>query len=311
MQFFKILLDKLFFALQWPIAKSALLSKVYLSTCGFCLRMMGNNYVTTRLINHIAKNSWPDLVFSQRTVSLCDGAVVNIIPHVGEFDFRALFSKSLSYETYLFSWLFNKMKNFDAIIEIGANVGVFSVFFSRYGNGIPVYCFEPSKQAFVRLYANLQANANNSVNPINSAVSDSSGFVSFFEPEGHLTNGSLDKAFASIFSPNVRASVVPTVCASDVFALVENANALLLKIDVEGAEPRVLRSLEKLITQKLPVIIIEVLDSVVEDLNRLEFIAQNYQLYLVTDRGLIQKVLFEANPHYRDFCLLPNGSALA
>jgi hypothetical protein len=45
-------------------------------------------------------------------------------------------------------------------------------------------------------------------------VSDETGFSSFYEPEGHLTNGSLGRGFAEHFSQTVRDSMVVTLAGS-------------------------------------------------------------------------------------------------
>lgn len=302
----KKIIGILFSSFQALLAKSAFFSKVYLLFFGAVLRTMGDNYFSKRMINRIASTRWPELRFSARKVWLCEGASIGLIPHVGEFDFRALFSNKLAYEAHLFSWLLPKMKEFDAVVEIGANVGVYSVFFAKYGQGIPVYCFEPSKRAFFRLLANLDDNEVVSANPINSAVSEQNGFITFYEPAGHLTNGSLEKTFASQFSDELTASTVPTVSGLDVLELAKKHQSILLKIDVEGAEHRILRSLESLIIEKKPVIIMEVLETIAMPLNELDFIKEHYRFYLITGCGLQQKTQFEADSQFRDYCLLPH-----
>jgi hypothetical protein len=79
----------------------------------------------------------------------------------------------------------------------------------------------------------------------NCAVFSESGFLDFHEPEGHLTNGSLSKPFASGFSGHV-ISTLPVMAASAPEPFFTRQPAPI-KIAVEGAEPELLRSLaEKL-----------------------------------------------------------------
>lgn len=311
MKIIKNLLRLLFLKFHNTLSGSNLLARYYLQLSGSTMRVVGENYFTKRIINQISHIAWPDLAFTPRTVEVCTGASIAIIPHVGEFDFRALFSKKMSYEEHIFAWLLPKMKEFDAVFEIGANVGVYSVFFSRYSQaknantGIPVYCFEPSKSAYARLLANIECNSANTIVPINSAVSETSGFVTFFEPAGHLTNGSLDKDFASQFADTVSSTTVATLSGTDVLELAGNFQSILLKIDVEGAEHRIIQALEAFVLLKRPTIIIEVLEVVVVALNKIDFITKNYRLFLMTPDGLMEKSVFEADSHYRDYCLLP------
>jgi FkbM family methyltransferase len=300
-----------FLKFQNLFSGSKFLARCYLQLSGRVLRMSGENYFTKRIINQINHVAWPDLVFIPKTVEVCKGASINIIPHVGEFDFRAQFSKKMSYEEHIFAWLLPKMKEFDAVFEIGANVGVYSVFFSKYSQaknakaGIPVYCFEPSKRAYERLLANIDCNNAHSVVPINSAVSETTGFVTFFEPAGHLTNGSLDKGFASQFAENVSTTTVATLSGAEISELADKFHSILLKIDVEGAEHRIIQALEAFILFKRPAIIIEVLEAVAAALNKIDFLAKNYRFFLITPDGLKEKSSFEADSHYRDYCLLP------
>ena len=238
----KKILKSLFGSTHNSLSRSYLLSRYYLLSLGAITRVLGDNYFTKRIINHLASVNWPDLVFPPRKVMVCKNASINIIPHVGEFDFRALFLKNLDYEDAIFAWLLPQMAQFDAVFEIGANVGVYSVFFSKYGRVkdqrvvTPVFCFEPSNLAYSRLLANIECNSAGSVIPFNSAVSEVSGFVTFFEPDGHLTNGSLDPQFAGQFAENVRSTTVSSLSGADVLELASEFDSILLKIDVEGAE---------------------------------------------------------------------------
>ena len=136
--------------------------------------------------------------FSAREVIVGSATKINLVPHLGEFDEAGLFAKQLGYEDASFKWLdANAPDSYDLIIEIGANVGVFTVFFdalARRGSRLRrVIAFEPSREAYGRLLSNLRANGTTMVVPFNAAVGVSSGFQMFYEPEGHLTNGSFLK----------------------------------------------------------------------------------------------------------------------
>lgn len=147
--------------------------------------------------------NWPQIAFRPRSVVVGARTKIVLTPHVGEFDWAALFSKRLDYERSVFCWLEqNANERYDIVIEIGANVGIYSVFFdtlisSRPGSRLrKVIVFEPSLEPYTRLVENLKANKATFVLPFRAAVADATGFRTFYEPKDHLTNGSFVERFA-------------------------------------------------------------------------------------------------------------------
>lgn len=181
----------------------------------------------------------------------------------------------------------------------------FAALAARRHATIPIYAFEPSRVAYTRLLENLRANGAATVVPFNVAVTNRSGFAAFFEPSGHLTNGSLDRDFAGAFSPDVAQTTVSTIDAAQLEPLVAQNRALLMKIDVEGAEAHVVDSLRPVIERTCPEIVLEVLAPQVRALNDLHFIRDAYDLFLIPDEGLAARPAFEADERNRDFLLLP------
>lgn len=292
-----------------PLATSPRLARGFLLLMGNMLRALGSFPLKSNLINSLTSHPWPAITFPSRSVRVGSTHAISLVPHVGEFDFVALFSNELGYENELFDAIGSRMPLYDAVVEIGANVGVYSSFFvqQRRSNEVPIFCFEPSREAFSRLNANIQQAPNFHALP--AAVSDRCGLVEFFEPAGHLTNGSLLQPFAAIFSSNLQRNLVVSVDGNCVEDLVRPFNSVLLKIDVEGAEETVLRSLQRMITAKRPEIVLEVLEQFAQAMNSIEFLAANYRLYLVTETGLQEQTRFEGHPRYRDYLLLPRASS--
>ncbi len=239
---------------------------------------------------------------------MCDDVKLNLIPHPGEFDFRALFSMSLDYEQEVFEVLSARMNLYDSIVEIGANVGVYSVFFGKHLQKInaegTVLCFEPSREAFSRLRRNLEINDLINVTAFNCAVGKVNGFVAFHEPKGHLTNGSLSKEFAAIFSSEIDESVVICMSGEKILDLLGECNRLLLKVDVEGSEKLVLEGLDVLIRRRWPDIVLEVLDIYEDDLNSLAVLNKNYEFFNITPGGVEKRQMLRATQH-RDYLLIP------
>jgi len=97
---------------------------------------------------------------------------------------------------------------------------------------------------------NLEVNTSNNVMAFNCGVGRDVGFSTFFEPDGHLTNGSLDGAFARQFSPALKAAPVLVANGGLIENLIGAEDPVLLKLDVEAAEAEVLRSLEGFIRSR-------------------------------------------------------------
>src|SRR5271154_1103636 len=97
-----------------------------------------------------------------RTIQLASGTKLTIRPHIGEFDFQALFSRSISYERDVFKVLAQRMSQYRTIVEIGANVGIYTAFFANafacQDPNRAVFAFEPSREAFKRLLDNFEHN---------------------------------------------------------------------------------------------------------------------------------------------------------
>lgn len=233
-----------------------------------------------------------------------------IIPHFQEFDSKSLFFKKLSYESEVFQWLKQHTSEYDTIIEIGANVGIFSLFFWKIflrhdKNPNNIFVFEPSQKAYLRLLKNLEINRVNSIQTYNCAVSDINGFIDFFEPQGHLTNGSLNKEFAGLFSNRVLCSKTLVVNSNCLNNLVSSSqDHILIKIDAEGSEFEILSGMKNFILRYKPAIIVEVLSMYERKLNSLEFLHQSYNLYNITKEGIVQYFEFNSTS-CRDYVLLP------
>lgn len=293
------------------VARSAFLSRAYLQLWGFLLRRFGDVIPARRVISTLSWQDWPPLTFNAKSVSVTDAVSFNVLPHTGEHDMRALFTRELAYEGEVFAALDQRIKDYDAVIEIGANVGFFSLYFcaARRSTAVPVYCFEPSALAFTRLTANLAANDAQNVFAIPAAVANTAGLARFYEPAGHLTNGSMVESFASIFSDQVRTTLVPSVTGDAIHGLIADEAHVLIKIDVEGAEMEVLRSLHCLIDVTHPDVVLEVLPMFVDALNEFVWPA-GYQKYAITRNGLIARDRFRADGDERDYLVAAGRSSI-
>ena len=202
------------------------------------------------------------------------------------------------------------MQQADAVVEIGANVGAYTAFLAsvRGAERRSLYSFEPSRKAFKRLLENLDANGLlGRVNIFNCAVGQQAGVAEFFEPEGHLSNGSLLPEFAGLFTDRVSRQHVLVVDGELIARLVGDNARLLIKMDAEGFEAKILAGLEPLIRRQRPMIILEVLPMFCAELNALRFLRDcGYRWMEIRPEGLVRREEFVAGP-FRDYLLAVEG----
>jgi FkbM family methyltransferase len=309
-------------AVHRAISGSVWLSRAYISAFSAICRSTCSPYLAERVENLVARAGvdWPAMDFAPRTVTLGRATSVQLVPYLGEFCQSALFRKRLPYEMEVFCWLESQASgSYDAVIEIGANVGVYSVFLDALIKARPrgrlkcVICFEPALVPFARLLENLKANDAAHVLPFRSAVADASGFRSFYEPKDHLTNGSMLEQFARQFTTTLVKSVVATHHPNDLAVFFETERRILLKVDVEGYEPQLIAAFGKIIERHRPDIMIEVLDGASALLSNLECL-RGYECFLIEPDGIRRESSLRADEKYRDWLLRwPSaaGSALA
>lgn len=175
----------------------------------------------------------------------------------------------------------------DVVFDVGANEGIYTCWSARrVGPGGHVYAFEPVPSTRSRLQGNLQRNGlTERVTVIPKAVGAEVGQTTIWLPpeQGHG-----------------RASVAQIDGASEVPAEVTTLDSLkvvpevrLVKIDVEGFEPAVLRGAINLLQSASPPVVL--LEVVLDHLSRLGFAVQDalgpltdagYSVYSLTTSGL-------------------------
>lgn len=129
----------------------------------------------------------------------------------------------------------------DVVLDLGAHIGAASIEFSHHAGH--VYAFEPHPEIFQVLKANVRRYPR--ITPIEKAVSDQSGSAQlFFDPpekKNQLFEGATLVADKSNVSYDRAARVEVVALAEFVQSL--DREVALIKMDVEGAEYRILAAL--------------------------------------------------------------------
>jgi len=148
------------------------------------------------------------------------------------------------------------------IMDIGACEGIYALVASALAPDSKVLAVEPLPEAFKRLEANVSLNKK-PIYTFEVACSDCDGSVPFY------SDGCANSTEGSLLSSAGRTStcVVKTRTVSSLLKESGLSSVDLLKIDVEGAEPAVIRGMEDYLASSRPVMLVEVLnDKVAEDL---------------------------------------------
>jgi FkbM family methyltransferase len=174
--------------------------------------------------------------------------------------------------------VFSKLKSKEVCLDIGANIGNHSVFFSHHF--FSVYAFEPNPRALRLLYLNVESLPNISVFP--TGLSDSKRKIVLSEVPGNLGSArAIDSARCD--SQAVDVSPLDAVIGIDADVHVD-----FIKIDVEGHEISVIRGAHNLLRRDAPVVAIELLNKTLSEAE---------PLIIVELRGLGYKYFYEFVPN--------------
>jgi FkbM family methyltransferase len=137
------------------------------------------------------------------------------------------------WEPNLTALLTNRLRPGDVFVDVGANVGYFSLLASRLvRESGAVVAVDASPTIFGRLRETLRLNRANNVRAVNAAVSDREGVLSVYA--GPPSNTGMTSTLAGRggeYEADVRAAPLLALLTPE-----EAARTRLIKIDVEGAE---------------------------------------------------------------------------
>lgn len=151
------------------------------------------------------------------------------------------------------------------VVDVGANIGFFSVGVGlKLGNG-RVLSAEPMPEVYSRLSRNIEKNGlSQKAILFNGAVSDRSGTLEIQSISGLEEYSSLGSIrHPAALGKDVTKSAVPTARLDDLVAH-HNLKPGLIKIDVEGAESLVFAGAQAVLKEFKPVILSELSDALLK-----------------------------------------------
>jgi FkbM family methyltransferase len=254
------------------------IAPAYFALLRLCDRLSGGRY-RSFLLNSLREVKWPQKLLKARKIVLPSGRRIVLHPHNDEIDFEALLG-SLRYEPQVFDYLEQNLAGYGCFLEIGANVGVFTNFVVEKARveslPLQIVALEPSPEAYFRLRQNLAANhldaaqshttSSYSLQTYQAAATPHTGLVEFFEPDGHLTNGSLVRDFAAHFASQPQSRWVLGIGPEDLLKMLKPDQKLLIKIDIEGFEATLIRAWAALFSRCSLDLVIEVLPEMQQEI---------------------------------------------
>ena len=172
------------------------------------------------------------------------------------------------------------------VLDIGANIGLHSLYFSKIAHNGLIIALEPSPKTYNLLTKNVY-NMKNIV-PINIAISDKAQILNFYEAE--------DDAYSSLKDTKRKriCDVHPVLVFSidQLLSEIQLAHIDLIKIDVEGFEHNVIKGMDKTIEKFRPIIFCEIYKGKNSNLAPEETVDlicdQKYSAFIVSNGKLIE-----------------------
>jgi FkbM family methyltransferase len=234
--------------------------------------------------------------------------------YLADADASALYFFNTLYgdEIKIIKFLIKNFKENDIFYDVGANYGFYTLLAQEFITKGEIHAFEPNPKIFKLLRENsrLDIFKNTFLNEI--ALSDKIGETEFFDREisRHSGGSSLIKLphFKKYRIINVKTTTLDEY-------ILNHRPPTIIKIDVEGGEPLVLRGALNLIKKYKPLIIMEVGS---DDLHREAInilMEENYQAFKINKDGelkfiekenIFKETSFESNYIFKNETLFHN-----
>ncbi len=141
------------------------------------------------------------------------------------------------------------------VIDIGANIGAFSLYAAYRPKTKRVLAFEPMDDTYQRLVVNVTASgAGERIVCIHSAVSSFCGFVQMISGDNSMLHRSSEVSERASESEHA----IPAVSLASVFDLYDIRSCALLKLDCEGAEYEIIENLPPIYYRRIYAIRLEI-----------------------------------------------------
>jgi FkbM family methyltransferase len=203
-----------------------------------------------------------------------------------------------SYEAEKVKAFTRALQNKRVVYDIGANVGYYSMIASALlGTAGHVIAFEPDVRNICFFHRHLSLNDISNVEVVDAAVSDKSGTAVFCQEFGRSMGRLSDEGGVT----------VRTLALDDFIGESHAPVPDVLKIDVEGAEMRVLRGAERTLSELQPLIFLATHSAILQQECRAFLSSLGYTLDPLGSTSLESNDEFIALPKCPAACLVASG----
>jgi FkbM family methyltransferase len=160
-----------------------------------------------------------------------------------------------TYEPVQTNWFNSLIKPDDLVIDIGASFGYFTSLASKLN--AKVIAFEPSLRACSTIYRTIQFNKIKNIELYQYAIGESKGLIEIQIPPNYFESHSPSIIKTPWQNDDWKSTLVPIISLDEFCKSLisieskENKKISLIKIDVEGFEPQVIRGLSALAKNNL------------------------------------------------------------
>ncbi|GGD29245.1 FkbM family methyltransferase [Hyunsoonleella pacifica] len=200
------------------------------------------------------------------------------------------------YKNFEYSEIFEKLsKDINVFLDIGSNIGYYSLLAATSNPNIKAYAFEPALGPKHYLKQNISKNKLQAqIKNIDVAISNTSGNIDFYEVENvkykylKYNLAGEGNAGTKTTSRNFIKNTVKAITLKDFVKNEGIKNIDLIKIDTEGTEIDILNSGSAIIKQHEPIVICETLFNTIENELDTFFKELDYLFYNHTKQGLVK-----------------------
>jgi FkbM family methyltransferase len=225
-------------------------NKLFLKVLRFSALLLPD-YFKYKILDFVYKNKSINNVAIE--VSIYNGSRMLLYPRDWVQSYIFIFNY---YEKKESAFIASVLRENDTFIDIGANVGYYTLLASKIITKGEIYSFEPELENYQRLNKNIELNNLKNVTAVRKACTDKNGMISF------SVAGDDNKGMSSIFmlegflSHTQEAETVTL----DQFVIDNSITKIdLIKMDIEGAELIALKGMANVLQKLKPAMLIEIL----------------------------------------------------
>jgi FkbM family methyltransferase len=175
-------------------------------------------------------------------------------------------------------------KSATSMVDLGANIGIYSLAAASLRKDIPIHAFEPNPYAYTRLRMHKHVNGFGNIVEHPVAVANQAGiFTLTFVVKAHglISSGA---ALAPFDRADVEKLPVRTVTLDGIGLAASLGARPVLKVDVEGLELAVFKSMDSILALK-PDIILETFEPAACNAINTRLLPMGYRVYRVEERA--------------------------